>query len=72
MVTEKRPKRVRRRRKPKPSGRKIVKAKHGESLHIDGPSVINVHMVYGRGRIAYLEIVPKDKNGPQDDRKECV
>ena len=57
MVTEKRPKRVRK-RKPKPSGRKIVKAKHGDTLNVPANSEVNIHIEHGKGRRVWLEVVP--------------
>lgn len=71
MVTERRPKRKRRarKRKPKPSGRKTYMARHGEQITVDQPSEISVHIRHGNGRRIWLEVVPIDPNGPQDDRK---
>ena len=66
MVMEKRPKRVRKR---KPKRRRIIKAKHGAKVKVPSDSVINVHIVHGHGRRVWLEVVPVDPNGPQDDRK---
>jgi hypothetical protein len=52
MVMEKRPKRVR-----KPKRRRIVKAKHGQTVKIAADSEVNVHIIHGHGRRVWLEVV---------------
>lgn len=61
--------RKKRRRKPKPSGRKVVMVRHGDKLPVSAESEINVHIRHGEGRRVWLEVVPVDPSGPQDDRR---
>lgn len=59
-----------RRRKPKRSRSQIHKVRHGDKLKVPA-SIINVHFVRGQGGRVWLEVVPPDADGPQDDAKEC-
>ena len=56
-------------RKRKPPRRRLIKAKHGDKFKVPEQSEINVHIVHGHGRRVWLEVVPVDPSGPQDDSK---
>lgn len=63
-------KRVRKRKRKPKTGRRIVMARPGHPFKINGPSVIDVYIARSlAGRRIWLEVVPIDPNGPQDDLK---